>query len=88
MILHDEKLLKKADKPKHGRRKSRPVSPAGIGLKVNRRKQVFDLFNHEFLFARDMFFAPVNSLIAAIREAILRANAEADTAVSWKLDKD
>jgi hypothetical protein len=46
------------------------------------------MLDSEFVFARDMFFAPVNFLIAAVQESFRRANSEARLAVAWSLSDE
>jgi hypothetical protein len=52
------------------------------------KRQILRLIDHEFVFARDMFFAPVNYILEAIRESFLRANSEAKRAVAWSFSEE
>lgn len=50
------------------------------------RKQLARLIDAEFLFARDMFFAPVNHVRDLVLASLRRAQRDADKSSKWSLD--
>jgi hypothetical protein len=44
------------------------------GQKNTARRRFWQLLDSEFVFARDMFFAPVNFLFAAVQDSVKRCN--------------
>ncbi|EDM70546.1 hypothetical protein RAZWK3B_05357 [Roseobacter sp. AzwK-3b] len=58
------------------------------GQKNTARRRFWQLLDSEFVFARDMFFAPVNFLFAAVQDSVKRANSEARLAVAWSLSDE
>lgn len=58
------------------------------GRKKTAGRRLWQLLDSEFVFARDMFFAPVNFLIAAVQDSVRRANSEARLAVAWSLSDE
>lgn len=58
------------------------------GRKKTVGRRLWQLLDSEFVFARDMFFAPVNFLFAAVQDSVRRANSEARLAVAWSLSDE
>ncbi|HKL56718.1 MAG: hypothetical protein ACX93P_10690 [Roseovarius sp.] len=57
-------------------------------MKKSQIRRIRQLLDSEFVFARDMFFAPINFLFDVIRASVTRANSEARLAVAWSLDEE